>query len=81
VRVVIVRYWAGARAAAGRAEESVEARTLGELLTLVSARHDIERVVQACSVLVDGVAIRREQTSHALPSGAVIDLLPPFAGG
>jgi molybdopterin converting factor small subunit len=79
--VVTVRYWAGARSAAGRAEEPVEASTVGELLALVCSRHDIERVVAACSLLVDGVAVRREEIERRLPADAVVDLLPPFAGG
>lgn len=81
VRVVTVRYWAGARSAAGRAEEPVDADTVGELLALVGTRHDIERIVAACSLLVDGVAVRREEVERALPADAVVDLLPPFAGG
>lgn len=81
VSVVTVRYWAGARSAAGRAEEPVDADTVGELLALVVTRHDIERVVAACSLLVDGVAVRRDESERPLPADAVVDLLPPFAGG
>jgi sulfur-carrier protein len=81
VSVVTVRYWAGARSAAGRAEEPVDADTVGELLALVVTRHDIERVVAACSLLVDGVAVRRDEIERPLPADAVVDLLPPFAGG
>jgi molybdopterin synthase sulfur carrier subunit len=81
VGVVTVRYWAGARAAAGRAEELVDAATVGDLLRQVSRQHDIERVISACSLLVDGVNVRREETDRALPAGSVVDLLPPFAGG
>jgi len=76
-----VRYWAAARAAAERADEEFEAPTVGALLTEIRARHDIDRVLAACSLLVDGVSVRREDSEFALPSGAVIDLLPPFAGG
>ena len=36
--VVTVRYWAGARAAAGREEEAVEASTVGELLGAIGGR-------------------------------------------
>jgi molybdopterin converting factor small subunit len=79
--VATVRYWAGARSAAGRAEELVDADTVGELLAVIGARHDIERVVAACSLLVDGAAVRREELDRSLPAGAVVDLLPPFAGG
>lgn len=81
VGVVTVRYWAGARAAAGRAEEELDAATIGDLLVQVAAQHDIERVITACSLLVDGVNVRREDTNRALAAGAVVDVLPPFAGG
>jgi molybdopterin converting factor small subunit len=79
--MVTVRYWAGARSATGRAEEAVEAETIGDLLTLVASRHDIERVVAVCSLLVDGVSVRRDESDRQLPAGAIVDLLPPFAGG
>ena len=79
--VVTVRYWAGARAAAGCAEEEVEATTVGDLLARVAAQRDISRVVAVCSLLVDGVNVRREESDRVLPAGSVVDLLPPFAGG
>jgi molybdopterin converting factor small subunit len=79
--VVTVRYWAGARSAAGRAEEALHAATVGDLLTQVASRHDIERVIAVCSLLVDGVNVRRDDTDRQLPAGAVVDVLPPFAGG
>ena len=79
--MVTVRYWAGARAAAGRAEESVDARTVGELLAAIGVRPALARVLGASSLLVDGTAVRREDTAHLLPGGAVVDVLPPFAGG
>ena len=76
-----VRYWAGARAAAGRAEEAVEAGTVGELLSRIGARPPLARVLDASSLLVDGTAVRRDDREHPLPAGAVVDVLPPFAGG
>lgn len=79
--VVTVRYWAGAQAAAGRAEEQLAADTVGALLGELSARHDMTRVVAVCSLLVDGAAVRRDDTGYRLPAGAVVDVLPPFAGG
>ena len=79
--MVTVRYWAGARAAAGRAEESVDARTVGELLAAIGVRPALARVLGASSLLVDGTAVRREDRTHLLPRGAVVDVLPPFAGG
>ena len=79
--MAIVRYWAGAQAAAGRAEEAIPAGTVGELLAEIAARHDTARVWTVCSLLVDGVAVRREDTGFRLGDAAVVDLLPPFAGG
>ncbi|KKK06335.1 MoaD/ThiS family protein [Micromonospora sp. HK10] len=78
-----VRYFAGARAAAGRAEETVPAagRSLDELLDELSARHGdrLAVVLKAASFLVDGVACHDRQTP--LPAGVTVDVLPPFAGG
>lgn len=79
--MVTVRYWAAARAAAGRDEETLPARDVGELLATLAERHDISRVLSVCSLLVDGDPVRRDDTGHGLASGAVVDILPPFAGG
>ena len=59
-RVVTVRYWAGARAAAGREQEAVDAATVGDLLAAIGARPRLARVLGASSLLVDGTAVRRE---------------------
>jgi molybdopterin converting factor small subunit len=77
-----VRYFAGARAAAGRSEETAAAgRPLDELLGELAHRHGprLAAVLQVASFLVDGVACHDRQTP--LPAGATIDVLPPFAGG
>lgn len=79
--MVTVRFWAGARAAAGREEQAVEAGTLGELLGAIRGNPPLDRVLEASSILVDGTAVRRDDAAHPLPAGAVIDVLPPFAGG
>ena len=82
--VVTVRYFAGACAAAGAASEDValpEGATVDEALALVGARHGerLSRVLRACSLLLDEVAVR--DRSAPLHPGAVLDVLPPFAGG
>jgi molybdopterin converting factor small subunit len=77
----MVRYWAGARAAASRDEEALDAGTVGELLTMLSDRPDLARVLRAASLLIDGEAVRREDIDHELATGSVVDVLPPFAGG
>jgi sulfur-carrier protein len=77
-----VRYFAGARAAAGGVrEESVDATSLDNLLTVLTARHGerLAVVLKAASFLVDGLACHDRQA--ALPAGATVDVLPPFAGG
>jgi molybdopterin converting factor small subunit len=78
---VTVRYWASARAAAGRAEESVPAGSLRSVIEVCSARHDerLARVLGYCSFLVDGAAVRDQDVVVA--PGSVIEVLPPFAGG
>jgi molybdopterin synthase sulfur carrier subunit len=79
--VPTVRYFAGARAASGVDTESREAGTLDELVGQIVAAHGerLERVLTACSFLVDGTSTR-DRTVQLSP-GAVVDVLPPFAGG
>ena len=78
---ITVRYFAGARAAVGVDTESRDAATLDELVGQIVGDHGakLERVLTACSFLVDGTQTRDRAT--ALSPGAVIDVLPPFAGG
>ena len=76
---VTVRFWAGARRAAGRAEEQVVAPDVRALRALLSERPELAAVVAASSVLVDGVAPAQDDVP--LREGAVVDVLPPFAGG
>jgi molybdopterin synthase sulfur carrier subunit len=79
---VTVRFFAGARAAAGGvSSEPAEAHSLDELVQLLTDRHG-ERlgvVLKAASFLVDGLSCHDRHA--ALPSAATIDVLPPFAGG
>jgi molybdopterin converting factor small subunit len=80
VATVTVRYFAGARAAAGLAEEPAEAGSMAELVARLGARGErLARVLAACSFLVDGVAAR--DLDAPLPDRATVDVLPPFAGG
>ncbi len=81
MRTVTVRYFAGARAAAGVDTEICVATTLDELVGQIVDTHgeDLERVLTACSFLVDGTQTRNR--SLVLEPGAVVDVLPPFAGG
>jgi molybdopterin converting factor small subunit len=78
-----VRYFAGARAAAGTAEETLDADaySLSELVDELAARHgpQLAKVLAVASFLVDGVACRDREAR--VPAGATVDVLPPFAGG
>jgi molybdopterin synthase sulfur carrier subunit len=78
--MVTVRYWAGARAAAGVEHETVAGvRTVGDLVArLVASRPALEPVLPVCSVLVGG---RASSAEDPVPPGAVVEVLPPFAGG
>jgi len=78
---VTVRYFAGARAAAGVDTETRNAATLDELVGQIVGDHGekLERVLTACSFLVDGTTTRDRAAS--LAPGTVVDVLPPFAGG
>ena len=78
---VTVRYFAGARAAVGVDTETRDAGSLDELVgQLVDAHGErLEKVLTACSFLVDGTSTR--DRALVLAPGAVVDVLPPFAGG
>lgn len=78
---VRVRYFAGAKAAAGIAEETAPAADLAELKTVLAQRHgqELERVLKASTLLVNGLARRDE--AAPLAEGSVVEVLPPFAGG
>ena len=84
--MVIIRYWAAAKEAAGVQEESVEAITLSDLLnTVVASRKPDGRladVLARSSFLVNADPVgRTPRQSILLDDGAVVEVLPPFAGG
>ncbi|SDF72905.1 Molybdopterin converting factor, small subunit [Blastococcus aurantiacus] len=78
---VTVRYFAGARAASGTDTETREAGSLDQLVGQIVDAHGerMARVLTACSFLVDGTQTR--DRAMPLSPGAVVDVLPPFAGG
>ena len=79
-----IRYWAGARAAAGVPEEQTSAATLAEALLLARAVRDdrFARVLAVCSYVVDGDPVgTRDHADVLLADGVLVDVLPPFAGG
>ena len=78
-----MRYYAGAAEAAGREEERLDLLApapLSDVLEVLAERHGpgLARVLAACSFLLDAVAAPRESL---VADGAVLDVLPPFAGG
>jgi molybdopterin converting factor small subunit len=79
--MVTVRYFAGARTAAGCSTEAIEAGSVDEVLGVLTERHGerLAVVLKAASFLVDGLACHDRQAG--LPTGATVDVLPPFAGG
>lgn len=86
--MVTIRYWAAAKEAAGVAAESCEAGTLADALTAALARRDraggdrLRGVLARSSFLVDGrPAGVRPHEDIPLADTAVIEVLPPFAGG
>ena len=77
---VTVRYWAGARAAAGVDHDEVAGvESVGAALSAVTALHPaLEPVAAVSTLLLDGRAVDRDT---ALANGSVLEVLPPFAGG
>jgi molybdopterin converting factor small subunit len=83
---VTMRYWAAAKEAAGASEEKVSAPTLAIALGIVRSKRGgdsrFATVLARSSFLIDSrPAGRRAAETIALPEGAVIEVLPPFAGG
>ena len=87
VRTVRVRYFAGARAAAGVAEEDVRldgTTTVAQVLAAIGGprRPELGRVLAGCSFLLNGVAVHdRAATLPDTDESVELDILPPFAGG
>ena len=86
---VLVRYWAGARAAAGVESDTLPAAgelSLTEVLARVHALHAdrprLKDVVGVCSVLVgDRPVGASDPDDVVVRPGDTVELLPPFAGG
>lgn len=85
--IVTLRYWAAAKDAAGVADEKVDASTLAEALAAaLAAAGDksgrLRQVLGRSSFLVNGEPTgKRRPESIALADDAVVEVLPPFAGG
>lgn len=85
--IVTLRYWAAAKDAAGVADEKVDASTLAEALAAGlaaagEATGRLSQVLARSSFLVNGEpAGKRPPESITLADDAVVEVLPPFAGG
>ena len=80
--VVTMRYWAAAKEAAGVAEEKVAADTLAAALAAIGPSARLSAVLARSSFLIDGQPVgRRAAEGVTLADGAIIEVLPPFAGG
>jgi molybdopterin converting factor small subunit len=89
--IVTMRYWAAAKEAAGVAEETVTADTLAAALSVIRSRRceyaaaggaRLSSVLARSSFLIDGHPVgTRAADAVLLVDGAVIEVLPPFAGG
>ncbi|WUJ74819.1 MoaD/ThiS family protein [Kribbella soli] len=76
---VTIRYFAAARSAAGESSATAEAGSIRDLVSTVSSdRPELARVLSICTFLLDG---ERADPATPLQQGALVDALPPFAGG
>ena len=80
----VLRFFAAARAAAGVDEvtvDGIDAPSLDAALRSVDAADPARwtALQERCSYLVDGVTTRDRSTP--LDGVAVVDVMPPFAGG
>jgi molybdopterin synthase sulfur carrier subunit len=81
---VSLHYWAGARAAAGVAEEAFEAESVADALRIACQRRSdprFDRVIRVSSVLIDGRTAHQEDLEQQLTEAVQVEVLPPFAGG
>ncbi|MGH3472176.1 MAG: MoaD/ThiS family protein [Nocardioidaceae bacterium] len=83
---VTVRYWASAKAAAGRPEDRVAGATVAEAIAAARRCHGegsaFARVLAISTLLLGDKPLgSSDLTQVALTDGDVIEVLPPFAGG
>lgn len=81
---ITVRYWAAARSAAGCESEVLSGETLADVIAASAALHGagLAMLLDICAYLIDGTPAKRLDAGRVfLSSGAVIEVLPPFAGG
>ena len=84
--IVTLRYWAAAKQAAGIAEQTVTADTLAGALAAAGGQADqdegLRAILARSSFLLDGLPVGSRAPEHVpVTDGAIIEVLPPFAGG
>jgi sulfur-carrier protein len=89
--MVTLRYWAAAKEAAGIDEEMITAGTLAEALAAARGKAEqggpaqearLRAILARSSFLIDGLPVgTRAPETVELSDAAVIEVLPPFAGG
>lgn len=84
--IVTIRYWAAAKDAAGTSEEKISAETLATALDVVRRKHEdnsrFANVLACSSFLIDSNPAGRHAAENImLNEGAVVEVLPAFAGG
>ena len=87
-QVITVRYWAGAKHAAGTAQDELPAEsalTLAEVRARAVALHPGTRlgdVLAVCSTLVGEQPVGSSDPAEVeVGPGETVEFLPPFAGG
>ena len=75
---VTVRLFAAARSAAGTPVLSIPACSIGQRLADLGLGDRFAAVLAMSTMLCDG---RRLSADDQVAAGAVVDVLPPFAGG
>lgn len=88
MNAISVRYWAGAKAAAGTPGDLIEVDgpiTLAELTARAAALHEGGRladVLKVCSTLIGDRPVASEDPGQVeVGPGETVEFLPPFAGG
>ena len=84
---VTIRYWASARAAAGCDSDSFAGRRVGDVLEAAAVAHPrLRAVLEVSTILLDGRPVAATDLlpgtePGSSPQDAVLEVLPPFAGG
>lgn len=76
--MVTVRFFAAVREAAGTSELQIPAGPVIPQLLAMELGPRFAQVLSVCSVVSDGYRLGPD---GAVPDGAQVDVLPPFAGG